>query len=478
LAIRIRWSCASDNYGYVGATETAYQVGNATTTGSLLDADGIRLAVKTGSTVSWLLFDLHGSVAAVCAAASTTLSDAYRYDGFGQQIASAGSVTNPWRYRGLLNLTGDFGQGALLDMGARDYTPQLGVFTQEDSVQGGAANPFTMNRFLYALADPATLVDPDGHMADANFGTGGADICTDASCKSGVTANQNTTKYFDDYWEGDREGVDHVLAPDCGFERLGCRSDSWANLAGLGFGVGQWGWDSVAGVANFGINAISDDLCLLNPFCGPARAREQAEAAQARFDQLGRDWTDPGAALSAGWNGFTGGIGELGDHIFHARSGFEAWREVGYSGANVASVALPVAGGLKAIRMGAALRGGAATSVIVDTNSVLDATAVRRLLAPGELPVMTRVVAAELRNIVARGSVRTPAFARSLRVIEDVMDVDLRISIRGLLKPGQRGLFGDGVIGATAIRLGLPVISKDVDFVRVLQALGVDVRVP
>jgi RHS repeat-associated protein len=154
----------ADNYGYVGDSETAWQVGNATTTGSLLDADGTRLAVKTGSTVSWLLFDLHGSVAAVCPAGSTTLSDAYRYDGFGQQVASAGTVTNPWRYRGLLNLTNDFGMGALLDMGARDYAPQLGVFTQEDSVQGGAANPMTMNRFLYALANPATLIDPDGHM--------------------------------------------------------------------------------------------------------------------------------------------------------------------------------------------------------------------------------------------------------------------------------------------------------------------------
>jgi RHS repeat-associated protein len=103
----------------------------------------------------------------VCPAASTTLSDAYRYDGFGQQIANAGTITNPWRYRGLLNLTQDFGSGALLAMAARDYAPQLGVFTQEDSVAGSAANPLTMNRFLYALANPATLVDPDGHMADA-----------------------------------------------------------------------------------------------------------------------------------------------------------------------------------------------------------------------------------------------------------------------------------------------------------------------
>jgi RHS repeat-associated protein len=161
----------TDTYAYLDATETAYLTGQATTTGSLLDAAGTRLAVKTNGTVSWLVFDLHGSVAAMCPAGSTTLSDAYRYDGFGVQVASAGSVTNPYRYRGLLNLANDTGAGALLAMGAREYSPQLGTFTQEDSYAGSAANPASMNRFLYALANPATLVDPDGHRACLDEGT-------------------------------------------------------------------------------------------------------------------------------------------------------------------------------------------------------------------------------------------------------------------------------------------------------------------
>jgi RHS repeat-associated protein len=156
----------SDNYGYVDASETAYLTGTGTTTGSLLDAEGTRLAVKTGSAVSWLVFDLHGSVAGICPAGSTTLSDAYRYDGWGNQVASAGSVINPYRYRGLLNLANDTGSGALLAMNAREYSPQLGTFTQQDSYAGSAANPASMNRFLYALANPATLIDPDGHMAE------------------------------------------------------------------------------------------------------------------------------------------------------------------------------------------------------------------------------------------------------------------------------------------------------------------------
>jgi RHS repeat-associated protein len=153
----------SDMYGYVGPTETAFETGTSGTR-SLLDLDGSRLAVKNGSTVAWLVFDLHGSVAALCPAGGTTLSDAYRYDGFGQTIATAGTSTNPWRYRGLLGIDPSSAGDELYDMAARDYRPASGTFTQLDSVQGIAANPMTMNRYLYALANPATLVDPDGHL--------------------------------------------------------------------------------------------------------------------------------------------------------------------------------------------------------------------------------------------------------------------------------------------------------------------------
>jgi RHS repeat-associated protein len=120
-----------------------------------------------------VIFDLHGSVAALCTAGTTTLSDAYRYDGWGQTIATAGTSANPWKYRGLLGIDPSAAGDKLYDMGARDYAPGTGMFTQLDSVQGSAANPMTMNRFLYALANPATLIDPDGHHADANIGDGG-----------------------------------------------------------------------------------------------------------------------------------------------------------------------------------------------------------------------------------------------------------------------------------------------------------------
>jgi hypothetical protein len=34
-----------------------------------------------------------------------------------------------------------------------------------NTVMGGAQDPLSMNRFLYALANPATLIDPSWHFA-------------------------------------------------------------------------------------------------------------------------------------------------------------------------------------------------------------------------------------------------------------------------------------------------------------------------
>jgi hypothetical protein len=59
-------------------------------------------------------------------------------------------------------------------MVARDYAPATGTFTQLDSVQGTAANPLTMNRYLYVHANPATFIDPDGHAKRGSPGGGGS----------------------------------------------------------------------------------------------------------------------------------------------------------------------------------------------------------------------------------------------------------------------------------------------------------------
>jgi RHS repeat-associated protein len=84
--------------------------------------------------------------------------------------AESGSVAVPYRYQGR-RLQNASGATDLYDFGARSYDPDLGSFTSFDTVSGSAQNPLSLNRYLYAAANPATLVDPSGHWAcgyDAN----------------------------------------------------------------------------------------------------------------------------------------------------------------------------------------------------------------------------------------------------------------------------------------------------------------------
>jgi len=52
--------------------------------------------------------------------------------------------------------------GGLLDMRARLYDPTLGRFTSPDPWPAYLPEPITLNRYLYALGDPVSQVDPFG----------------------------------------------------------------------------------------------------------------------------------------------------------------------------------------------------------------------------------------------------------------------------------------------------------------------------
>lgn len=113
--------------------------------------------------------------------------------------------------------------------------------------------------------------------------------------------------------------------------------------------------------------------------------------------------------------------------------------------------------------------------VIFDTNAVYGRQRAQGLLQAGDVPVITRTTQAEIRNLAAAGRMKPPGYLDDFAVIDDVMDVNTRINIRGALRPGQRGIFGDGSIGATAINRGSPVITFDRNFADVLRQFGVNV---
>src|SRR5262249_9794523 len=98
-----------------------------------------------------------------------TLAASYRFDGWGNAITTLDRSSNPFGFRGSINLGTD--AVPLYEMGARLYAPSVGAFTQLDTFAGQASDPASLNRFLYAQANPASLVDPTGHNAIVEDGT-------------------------------------------------------------------------------------------------------------------------------------------------------------------------------------------------------------------------------------------------------------------------------------------------------------------
>ena len=284
-------SGTTDAYAYLGTTETVSRITTAgSSTDALLGADGSRYATKTASGFGWLLADLHGNVAGASSSTLGAISDALRYDAYGQVTASVtSSLPTPWRYQGRL-LVDPSGANDLYDAGARFYSPGLGVFTQLDTVQGSALDPLSLNRYLYAAADPETLVDPSGH------------------------------SWLDDVWNG----------------ATGFVGGTAQYVAGVAVGVVETG-------VNVGVSTAQFVACEANPFCGiPANIQMGQNAAQFASDPIGN--LRRGAISLGDWVG--GESATLGD----TQHPFEAGRAAGNILAAVEVTGFALRGGLGNLR--------------------------------------------------------------------------------------------------------------------------------
>ena len=97
-----------------------------------------------GSTV--VLTDIAGAV-----------TDSYRYDAYGRTTERIGTTTNVYQF------AGEARDASGLDyLRARYLNPNNGRFFGMDPAQGFISDPMTLNRFLYANANPINYVDPSG----------------------------------------------------------------------------------------------------------------------------------------------------------------------------------------------------------------------------------------------------------------------------------------------------------------------------
>jgi len=252
-----------DSNSYIGSTDTVSVDVSSSGTGNTLkagiDAMGDRLSTAASTGFAWIVPDLHGNVAAQCSS-SGSVSDVFRYDAYGNLIGTslpAGSVPSPWRFGGRI-LESTAGSDTY-DFGARAYVPDLGTFTSLDSVAGSAQNPITLNRYLYANANPGTLVDPDGHCASGNANNWNFDTRSLACTPTAMTQAQNQAtaeharnKYLNgqlnaDFKKSVADAKEAAAKPrDCGFLGSGCLDDPGKAVGGFSNGLNQ-GWQHTGG---------------------------------------------------------------------------------------------------------------------------------------------------------------------------------------------------------------------------------------
>ena len=99
---------------------------------------------------------------------SGTLSDWYHYDVYGQILSRSGNTENDYLF------TGEQFDSSLNNyyLRARYYDPSAGRFTQMDVWSGKLCTPITLNKYIYADADPVNGIDPSGYFTMSGLMSG------------------------------------------------------------------------------------------------------------------------------------------------------------------------------------------------------------------------------------------------------------------------------------------------------------------
>jgi RHS repeat-associated protein len=159
-----------DHYSNAGDSPTWIDTGNGTWQRYVPGIDGNLAATETSSGSSTLrISDLHGdTVGTVGNSPSATPALSQNTDEFG--VPYGGRTPQRYDYLGSSQRATALPSG-VIDMGAREYIPQLGRFEQTDPVPGGSANAYD-----YATQDPVNSSDPSGAWEIGGSGGGGVGV--------------------------------------------------------------------------------------------------------------------------------------------------------------------------------------------------------------------------------------------------------------------------------------------------------------
>ncbi len=150
---------------YVGNT---YERDNGSTVRKYYYAGGVRVAMRSGGQTYHLLSDHLGGTNVTANSSGAQISKLL-YRPWGETRYSSGSTPTTWRFTGQRE---DATIG-LYYFNARYLDPQLGRFTQPDTIVPEPGNPQALNRYSYVTNRPTIAIDPTGHDLMIVGGAGG-----------------------------------------------------------------------------------------------------------------------------------------------------------------------------------------------------------------------------------------------------------------------------------------------------------------
>ncbi|ARU60496.1 hypothetical protein CBW65_04965 [Tumebacillus avium] len=107
---------------------------------------------------AYYLHNGHGDVTEIRDANGALLNQ-YTYDIWGNQLTETAQVHNSFHYAGELQDPST----SLIYLRARWYDPSQGRFINEDTYEGEANDPLSLNLYSYVQNNPLTYIDPSGH---------------------------------------------------------------------------------------------------------------------------------------------------------------------------------------------------------------------------------------------------------------------------------------------------------------------------
>ena len=303
------------------------------------------------------------------------MTHATRHDPYGMTLVTGTGGGTPvgadaWKYQGRLDVSPEGLATPLYDLSARFYAPGLSAFTQADTTMGTAQDPLSMNRFLYAEGNPATLIDPTGHRATAcdvgyDCTNGGQQVVNDVhkrpSKHHSYLSHRSTSSSSQAQAADARESAAHasashayavtlaVTAAGGGFDPLG--PGKW--LAGLGVGLVKGGVDTGAGIVGAALDPAGTAQGLAYVASSVTDSVTSGKAADHLVTGWNYWWSDKRAATHTG-DAFQDGMGASSAAWDIFNVGLTAYGGVSAVKGAV-SVGGRVAGAVRAARAGSAV---------------------------------------------------------------------------------------------------------------------------